>query len=116
MTKSLRKLHLYLGCFFAPMLLFFTVSGIWQTFGWNDDVPLLKVLSTLHKNEGLKTGENLNSPVMAIFVVAMSLGLIFSIATGIYMAFAFGRARAAWLWLGAGILVPVAILLLTAHL
>jgi hypothetical protein len=31
--KKLRLLHLYLGCIFAPMLLYFAVSGIWQTVG-----------------------------------------------------------------------------------
>ena len=31
MTR-LRSLHLYLGCIFAPMLLLFAITGIWQTF------------------------------------------------------------------------------------
>src|SRR5882757_675045 len=29
--KALRRIHLYLGCFFAPVLLFFVVSGWYQT-------------------------------------------------------------------------------------
>ena len=38
--KTLRTLHLYLGCIFAPILIFFAVSGLWQTMGWTlDDVP-----------------------------------------------------------------------------
>lgn len=31
--KKLRSIHLYLGCIFAPLLLFFAVSGIWQVLG-----------------------------------------------------------------------------------
>src|SRR6478672_8450976 len=44
--QKLRSLHLYLGCLFAPLLLFFALSGIWQTLGWN--TPLLQKLSSLH--------------------------------------------------------------------
>jgi len=31
-----RTLHLYLGCFFAPMILYFSISGVWQVFRLND--------------------------------------------------------------------------------
>ena len=30
--KRLRQLHLYLGCVFAPVLIFFAVTGSWQLF------------------------------------------------------------------------------------
>jgi len=33
--QKLRQIHLYLGCFFAPMILFFALSGVWQEFGLN---------------------------------------------------------------------------------
>ncbi len=29
---SIRQLHLYLGCLFAPLLIFFAVTGAYQTF------------------------------------------------------------------------------------
>lgn len=32
----LRQIHLYLGCFFAPMTLYFSLSGVWQVFRFND--------------------------------------------------------------------------------
>src|SRR5688572_28393334 len=38
--KKLRSLHLYLGCVFAPMLLFFAMSGIWQSLGLHFHSPL----------------------------------------------------------------------------
>jgi len=113
--QKLRRIHLYLGCFFAPMLLFFTVSGIWQTFGWNDDVPLLKTLSTIHKNDALKGGVSLSSPLLAAFVVAMSVGLLFSIITGLVMAFKFGRTRLALYSLAAGLVIPLLMILAFAR-
>jgi hypothetical protein len=29
----LRIVHLYLSCFFAPLLILFLLSGLWQTYG-----------------------------------------------------------------------------------
>ena len=113
--QTWRRLHLYLGCFFAPMLLYFTISGIWQTLGWNDHVQALKVLSTIHKNHGLKGGPQLNSPLLELFVLAMSAGLIFSIVSGIIMAFKFGRGRLTFYSLATGILGPVLIILAFAR-
>jgi hypothetical protein len=49
--KKLRLLHLYLGCIFAPMLLFFAISGIWQTLGIGHS-GLLAMLSTVHLGRG----------------------------------------------------------------
>ena len=43
--RTLRQLHLYIGTFFAPAILFFAVSGGLQTFrlqqasGWNGSPP-----------------------------------------------------------------------------
>jgi len=56
--KFLRTLHLYLGCLFAPMLIFFSVSGSWQLFNWHESkrdhtytAPrVLTVLSDVHKD------------------------------------------------------------------
>jgi len=55
--KFLRTLHLYLGCLFAPMLIFFAVSGSWQLFNWHESKKdhtytaprVLTVLSDVHK-------------------------------------------------------------------
>jgi hypothetical protein len=49
--KKLRSLHLYLGCIFAPMLLFFGISGFWQTFDpeYDHHSKALALLSTIHK-------------------------------------------------------------------
>jgi hypothetical protein len=112
--QKLRRLHLYLGCFFAPMLLFFTISGIWQTVGWNDHNAILRWLSTIHKNQGLKGGAHLNSFPLELFVLLMSLGLILSVVTGIVMAFKFGRGKITLASLAAGILIPLIMILASA--
>ncbi|MBI3558192.1 MAG: hypothetical protein HY074_18150, partial [Deltaproteobacteria bacterium] len=62
--RSLRQIHLYLGCIFAPLLIYFSISGAWQTFRFND-VPkgpdgekatlrlALRALSNPHRNSTL---------------------------------------------------------------
>src|SRR3984893_5595591 len=56
--RFLRTLHLYLGCLFAPILIFFAVSGSWQLFNWHESTRdhtytaprALAVLSDIHKD------------------------------------------------------------------
>ncbi len=111
--KKLRSIHLYLGCLFAPMLIFFALSGLWQT------VPLesthnskaLAWLSTIHTSHALKAG-TLSSVYMRWFVVAMAVSLIFTIVLGIFMAFKFGHKRSALYCLAGGFVVPLIFVLL----
>jgi len=116
--QKLRTLHLYLGCVFAPMLLYFAVSGIWQLAGLhNKGSNALSLLSTLHTSRGLKlkTGEahDLSSPAMRYFIFAMAIAFIITTVLGIVMAFKFGRSRrAAFYCLAAGIGLPLALVLI----
>lgn len=112
--RLLRDIHLYLGCIFAPMTLFFITSGVWQIFGlqWPKEkqpAGVLTYLSTIHTERGLKGGDihTLSSPFMRWFVVAMAISLVITIVLGIVMAFRFGRGRIASLCLGIGLAVPV---------
>ena len=45
--QKLRSIHLYLGCIFAPLLVFFAISGIWQTLGFQSE--FLRKLSSIHR-------------------------------------------------------------------
>lgn len=111
--QKLRKLHLYLGCFFAPMLLFFAISGIWQTFGWYDSTGILKLLSRIHTSHAHKDpGMQLTSPFLALFVALMALALIGSIITGVILAFKFGRGKITMACLAGGILAPLILICL----
>ncbi len=108
--KTLRTIHLYLGCIFAPMILFMAVSGIWQVIGemWpGAQAGWQRLLSTLHTGHALKSGATLSSPVMQWFLVAAAASLAATMVLGIVMAFRFGHRRTALLCLSAGVVVPV---------
>lgn len=107
--KKLRTLHLYLGCVFGPMILFFAASGIWQTFGLHFG-KATEMLSTIHIGRGYKSNAvpNLSSPFMQLFVVAMAAGLILTTLLGIIMALKYGQnRRAAIFCLAFGCLFPL---------
>jgi hypothetical protein len=112
--KKLRTAHLYLGCIFAPMLIFFAVSGLWQTLpiGITRSSRIFAMLSTIHTSHALKIG-SLSSVYMMGFVILMALSLILNIVLGVIMAFKFGHKRAALYCLAGGIVVPL-IFVLTA--
>ncbi|MCE0521421.1 MAG: hypothetical protein LV480_00745 [Methylacidiphilales bacterium] len=117
----LRRIHLYLGCFFAPMLVFFSISGIWQVYGlqWGDNAKILKLLSTIHMghNMGFKEPHpfTLTSPYLEFFVALMAVSLVLSVLLGVIMAFKFGRGTLALACVAGGILVPLILILLFAH-
>ena len=111
--QKLRSLHLYLGCVFAPLLLFFAVSGLWQTLGWSS--PWLHRLSTIHTSHQLKSGGSLTSPLLLGFVVVMAASFIVTTLLGVVMAVKFGRRRrAVYVCLALGVLIPLALILLQA--
>lgn len=113
--NKLRQIHLYLGCVFAPLLIFFAISGTWQTLGlhWKEGNFALALLSTIHMSRGLKKHDlsNLSSPMLRWIVIAMALSLIVTIVLGVVMAFRFGHRRAALLCLALGVLVPLGLVL-----
>jgi hypothetical protein len=108
--QRLRNIHLYLGCVFAPLLLFFGNSGIWQSLG----VPsrVLTRLSTIHTTATLKNGGDLSTPALRAVVVVMDVSFLLTTILGIVMAFRFGRSRRAVMGcLGMGVLVPLALIM-----
>lgn len=61
--RSLRRWHLYIGLFLAPMILLFAVSGAAQVFrlneekGWGGTPPgWLVAIGGIHKNQALPGG------------------------------------------------------------
>jgi len=109
--QKLRSLHLYLGCIFAPLLLFFAVSGIWQMLGIH--TTFLERLSSIHTAHGGKKGDGLSNYGVKTFVLLMALAFIITTVLGIVMAIKYGRSRrAAYYCLAAGIIVPVAMIVI----
>jgi hypothetical protein len=116
-----REIHLYLGCLFAPILIFFAVTGAWQLYRWNDTpkdrsyvAPKpLRMFSAVHKNSHLPgKGESDYTPLRSFMFLAAA-GLVLTTMLGIVMAFRFSNSLTApLLCLIAGIAIPAAILFL----
>ena len=94
-------MHLYLGCIFAPMIVFFAVTGVLQmaNLHYNDksDSKIVMLASSVHMEHGFKmkdgTAYDWSSPAMKIFVFAMAVGMILTTLLGVVMAFKFGKSR-----------------------
>ncbi len=113
MIPKLRQIHLYLGCFFAPMIIFFALSGVWQEFGMNRYAAWIRYLSAIHTGSMLKGQEHHPSSfVLQGFVILMGLSLIVTVSTGIFLAFKYGRGKFVLSCLAAGILIPMAMIVI----
>jgi len=148
--KQARQLHLYLGTFFAPSIVFFALTGALQLFGLHEGhqpPAWVAKLGSLHKNQtpagpppgfaggqmrppefGGEAGkrpqgeehrenegrrENKFTDALKWFFLATSIGLVFTTALGIYMAFKFNRSRALiWRLLLGGAAIPTALIIL----
>ncbi len=58
--KKIRQIHFYLGVLFAPSILFFALTGAFQTFRWQENgaagalTPVLSQMASVHKNSALE--------------------------------------------------------------
>ena len=115
----LRRLHLYLGCLFAPTLIFFAVSGSWQLFNWHQSTkdqsyiapPALAALSYIHKESHVPGTPARQPTPLRYFLCAAALGLATSTVLGVIMAYRFSRRPlVATICLLAGIAAPAGLL------
>ncbi len=120
--KLIRKLHLYLGCLFAPLIIFFAITGAWQTFSWHESSEdktytppaWIGKLSEVHKNQRTEHAPGARPSVpLRWFIVLMSVGLVVTTLLGIYMAFKMTRNMVLVVILfAAGLVVPIVLLYL----
>ena len=114
--KLLRRLHLYLGCFFAPLLLFYLATGWYQTVtlrrnkapGEAED--WLSRLRSVHVDQiyPADSADSYSPWLFRALVVIMSVALIATVVLGLILAFRSLRQRwPVWLSLGLGIALPV---------
>lgn len=97
------------------MLLFFAISGIWQTLGITSHSSTLSMLSTIHTGGRLKSQFTLSSPLLRYFIVLMATGFIVSIVLGVILAVKYGRKRSAtYGCLVFGVLFPSALMLISS--
>lgn len=119
--KALRRVHLYLGVFFAPLLLFFVLTGWRQTLYPNrlksaaDAESLMQKLQMVHVDQIYPNSQEVEHPtspkLFKTLVVVMSVALVITIAIGVYLAFRSLRPRwPVWASLALGIVVPIILL------
>jgi hypothetical protein len=118
--RFLRKLHLYLGCLFAPMLIFFAVTGSWQIFNWHQSTKdhsytaprVLAVLSDIHKDAHVPPTRRSSPAPLRYFMFAAAAGLVLTTIIGVIMAYRFSRqTMVATVCLVLGVAVPGVLLL-----
>jgi hypothetical protein len=133
---KIRRLHLYLGCFFAPMLVLLALSGTWQTWGFGAGTKA-KVPESLrsaydfamsgsgfHRHVRSATthepgtfsefrpfelkGKDLYNMPYSVFLTVLGLGLVVTTMLGVVMAFKFLRNPVlVSVILVSGILLPI---------
>jgi len=121
MMKWTRKAHLYLGCFFTPMLLFYILTGWYQTVNTerlkspSEATSFLQKVRTVHVDQ-IYPGENefdkpSNPKMFQFLVILMSLAGTVTIALGVFLAFKTIRPKwALWATLAGGVLLPMLML------
>lgn len=117
--KLLRRLHLYLGVFFTPLLIFYIASGWYQTVnvdrrkGLGEAEGIVDKLVSVHVDQVYPTERAVGwePGPFRVLVVLMSLALLTTIALGTVLAFRSTTRRwPVWLSLGLGILLPLLLL------
>jgi len=119
-VKFIRKAHLYLSVFFAPLLIFFIATGWYQTVSTQRNKLLaeqdtfVSKLTSVHVDQIYPsesgTGEY-RTTLFKVLVITMSIALLVTIILG--MILAFRSTKRTWLVavsFALGIIIPVAFL------
>ena len=117
--KLIRRIHLYLGCFFAPLLIFYVTTGWYQTVnpdrrkGAADSNDLISRLNRVHVEQYYPT-ESASGYTTYLFrglVVGMAIALVTTVALGVVLAFRSTRNQwPVWLSLALGVVLPIVLL------
>lgn len=117
--KYLRKAHLYLGVFFAPLLIFFIGTGWYQTVnvdrrkGLGEAEGFVDKMVSIHVDQVYPSDQAVSwePKSFQVLVVLMCLALLVTVLLGIFLAIRSTAHRwPVWLSLGLGILLPVLLL------
>lgn len=139
--RQLRQVHNYIGIFFAPAILFFALSGSFQTLGMHEDrghgkpMAWVEWMGSIHKDQELPRARPPRKPeqhqaaagkparppqhrdsglsALKVFVLCLALALISSTLLGIVISYTNRKTRLLTsALLGAGALVPIGLLFL----
>ncbi len=125
--KTIRLLHTYIACAFAPLTIFFFLSGAVQTWNLhkgrkdNSYTPpaIVAKLCDVHTEQHWRSEDRTTRPIRWPFRVAMtilSLGMLSTIALGIVMAYRFStNKRRISLLLLTGVVVPILMVLVQSY-
>ena len=118
--RFIRKAHLYLSVFFAPLLIFFIATGWYQTVSTQRNKLLaeqdtfVSKLTSVHVDQiypsETGTGEY-HTTLFKVLVITMSIALLVTIILG--MILAFRSTKRVWLValsFALGIIIPIAFL------
>lgn len=113
--KFLRRIHLYLGVLYAPLLLFFLGTGWYQVMNPDRLKSTTEAETWVQKLRVLHTDQiwprdraGVNSPTLFQWLVyGMSAALIVATLVGLVLAFRSVKPKwPVWVALGLGILLP----------
>ena len=117
--KTLRRVHLYLGCFFAPLLLFYVITGWYQTVnpdrrkGVGDSTDFISRLSRVHVEQYYPTesASGYSTYLFRGMIVIMAVALMTTVILGVILAFRTSRNKwPVWLSIALGIVLPIVLL------
>lgn len=103
----------------TPLLVFFLITGLLQTFGLHTDrkngyraPAVIAAVSQVHTDQRYATDSFFPQPSKQFqwLIVVMTIGVLLNLVMGIILAFKFGHAPVVWICMGLGIVVPVVIL------
>ncbi len=119
--KFIRRAHLFLGCFFTPLLLFYILTGWYQTVNPNrlkdpsEAISLLQKFRVVHSDQIYPAENQLDKPASPKYfkalVVVMAVAATLTITLGLVLSFKLLRpVWPVWLCLALGILLPMLML------
>ncbi len=117
--KLIRRIHLYLGCFFAPLLIFYVATGWYQTVhpdrrkGVADSNDLISRLNRVHVEQYYpsESASGYSTYLFRGLVVGMAIAMVTTVALGVVLAFRFSRNKwPVWLALALGLALPIVLL------
>ncbi|PAW75783.1 MAG: hypothetical protein B9S33_21430 [Pedosphaera sp. Tous-C6FEB] len=119
--KFIRRAHLFLGCFFTPLLLFYILTGWYQTVNPNrlkhpsEAETLLQKFRVVHSDLIYPAEQEFEKPsspkLFKAFVVVMAIAATLTIAFGLVLSFKmFKPVWPVWLCLALGIALPMLML------
>jgi len=117
--KHLRRAHLYLGVFFAPLLIFYISTGWYQTVnvdrrkGLGEAEGVVDKMVSIHVDQVYPADKAVgwDPALFRVLVVIMSLALLTTVLLGMFLAIRSTAHRwPVWLSLALGILLPMLLL------